>query len=290
MTTTSPRLILVTGASGAGLSTALNILEDVGVMVVDNLPLAMIDTLVALEVETGGRSLAIGLDVRTTGFSPEAVETLVRNLRRKFGAQFTGVFVSASRDDLWRRFNATRRQHPLQHIGSLEEAISADLERMDQVMPMADIQIDTSGAKPSDLRRVLLSKLGMDEEFQVQVRLLSFSYRRRLPDHSDLVIDMRFASNPHWVADLRQHDGRDPRVIAYLEKDEVALGVIDSVKGMLVQMLPRMSLEGRPIVTVAFGCTGGKHRSVWATETVGHWLREQGYSVKVAHREIEIES
>ena len=287
METSPPRLILVTGASGAGLSTALNILEDVGIMAVDNLPIAMIDTLVALEVETGGRSLAIGLDVRTTGFSPEAVETLVRNLRRKFGSQFTTVFLSASQDDLLRRFNATRRQHPLQHIGSLEEAISADLARMDQVMPLADIQIDTSAAKPSDLRQSLLSRLDMADEFKIQVRLLSFSYRRRLPDHSDFVIDMRFASNPHWVAELRQFDGRDPQVIAYLEKDDVALGVIESVKSMLVQILPRMSREGRPIVTVAFGCTGGKHRSVWATETVAAWLREEGYSVKLAHREIE---
>ena len=287
MTDMPPRLILVTGAAGAGLSTALNILEDVGIMAVDNLPLAMIDTLVAMEVETGQRSLAIGLDGRTTGFSPEAVETLVRNLRRKFGAQFTSVFLSASRDDLLRRFNATRRQHPLQHVGSLEQAISADLARMDKVMPLADIQIDTSAAKPSDLRQSLLAKLDMAEEFRIQVRLLSFSYRRRLPDHSDLVIDMRFASNPHWVADLRQYDGRDSRVIAYLQADEVALGVIDSVKTMLLQMLPRMSLEGRPIVTVAFGCTGGKHRSVWAAETVGQWLRDQNYSVKVAHREIE---
>ena len=112
-----PGLLLVSGASGAGVSTALNVLEDVGSRAVDNLPIAMIDTLVAVEVETGGRSLAIGLDVRTTGFSPEAVETLVGNLRRKFGAQFTSVFLSASRDDLLRRFNATRRQHPLQHIG-----------------------------------------------------------------------------------------------------------------------------------------------------------------------------
>ena len=287
MTDIPPRLILVTGAAGAGLSTALNILEDAGITAVDNLPLAMIDTLVALEVETGGRSLAIGLDVRTTGFSPEAVETLVRNLRRKFGAQFTSIFLSASQDDLLRRFNATRRQHPLQHIGALEEAIAADLARMDQVMPLADIQIDTSSAKPSDLRQSLLAKLEMAEEFKIQVRLLSFSYRRRLPDHSDLVIDMRFASNPHWVAGLREYDGRDPQVIAYLEADEVALGVIESVKDMLVKMLPRMSLEGRPVVTVAFGCTGGKHRSVWATETVGQWLRDQGYGVKVAHREIE---
>ena len=286
----APRLILVTGASGAGLSTALNILEDGGIKVVDNLPLALIDTLVALEVETGGRSLAIGLDVRTTGFSSDAVETLVRNLRRKFGDRFTSVFLTASRDDLLRRFNATRRQHPLQQSESLEGAISADLARMDQIMPLADIQIDTSSANPGDLRQVLLSKLEMAEDFQVQVRLLSFSYRRRLPDHSDLVIDMRFANNPHWVADLRQHDGRHPEVAGYLETDQAAQSVIESVKAMLAQMLPRLSREGRPILTIAFGCTGGKHRSVWAAETIGRWLYAQGYAVKVAHREISAPS
>ena len=170
------RLILVTGASGAGLSTALDILEDSGINAVDNLPLAMIDTLVALEVETGRRSLAMGLDARTTGFSAETTETLVRNLRKKFGDRFTTVFITASHDDLLRRFNATRRQHPL-HDGamSLADAISADLDRMEKVAPLADLHIDTSGAKPSDLRQALLSKLGMADDFQVNVRLISFS-------------------------------------------------------------------------------------------------------------------
>jgi len=288
MDKTPPRLILVTGASGAGLSTALDILEDGGIKAVDNLPMAMIDTLVALEVETGGHSLVIGLDVRTTGFSASAMDTLVRNLRRKFGAQFTSVCLSASHDDLVRRFNATRRQHPLQQSGSLEDAVNADLDRIDQIISLADIHIDTTGASPSDLRQTLLAKLGMAEEFRTQVRLLSFSYRRRLPDHSDLVIDMRFASNPHWKAELRQHDGRHADVAAFLEADKTAVSVIESVKVMLGQMLPRMSSEGRPILTIAFGCTGGKHRSVWATELIGEWLKEQGYSVKVAHREIGI--
>ena len=138
------RLILVTGASGAGLSTALDILEDSGINAVDNLPLAMIDTLVALEVETGRRSIAMGLDARTTGFSAETTETLVRNLRKKFGDRFTTVFITASHDDLLRRFNATRRQHPL-HDGamSLADAISADLDRMDKVAPLGRSAADS---------------------------------------------------------------------------------------------------------------------------------------------------
>lgn len=281
-----PRLILVTGAAGAGLSTALNILEDSGIKAVDNLPLAMIDTLVAMEVETGGRSLAIGLDARTTGFSVQAVETLVGNLRRKFPDQFTTVYLTASQDDLLRRFNATRRQHPLAGSGSLAQAIAADLDRMDGVAPLADVRLDTSSTKPSDLRQSLLAGLGIEESFQISLRLLSFSYRRRIPDHSDMVIDMRFAENPHWVATLRKQDGRDDAVASFLNQDAKAVAVLDSLKMMLAEMMPRMSLEGRPLLTIAFGCTGGQHRSVWAVETMAAWLHDEGYSVKVAHREL----
>ena len=281
-----PKLILVTGASGAGLSTALSILEDAGLTAVDNLPLALIDNLVALEVESGGRSLAIGLDARTTGFSADAVETLVRNLRRRFGDDLTTVFIGASQDDLIRRFNATRRQHPLASEGTLAEAVAADMMRMNDVSPLADLHIDTSGAKPADLRAVLLSGLGMEAAVPVQINLISFSYRRRLPDHSDPVVDMRFAENPHWVAELRPYDGRDPQIVAFLEADEGAVRVLDSFKTILNEMLPRLAREGRPLATIAFGCTGGRHRSVWASESIAAWLRAQDYNVSLTHREL----
>ena len=281
-----PKLILVTGASGAGLSTALSILEDAGLTAVDNLPLALIDNLVALEVESGGRSLAIGLDARTTGFSADAVEALVRNLRRRFGDDLTTVFIGASQDDLIRRFNATRRQHPLASEGTLAEAVAADMMRMNDVSPLADLHIDTSGAKPADLRAVLLSGLDMEAAVPVQIHLISFSYRRRLPDHSDLVVDMRFAENPHWVAELRPYDGRDPQIVAFLEADEGAVRVLDSFKTILNEMLPRLAREGRPLATIAFGCTGGRHRSVWASETIAAWLRAQDYNVSLTHREL----
>ena len=281
-----PKLILVTGASGAGLSTALSILEDAGLTAVDNLPLALIDNLVALEVESGGRSLAIGLDARTTGFSADAVETLVRNLRRRFGDDLTTVFIGASQDDLIRRFNATRRQHPLASEGTLAEAVAADMMRMNDVSPLADLHIDTSGAKPADLRAVLLSGLGLEAAVPVLIHLISFSYRRRLPDHSDLVVDMRFAENPHWVAELRPYDGRDPQIVAFLEADEGAVRVLDSFKTILNEMLPRLAREGRPLATIAFGCTGGRHRSVWASESIAAWLRAQDYNVSLTHREL----
>jgi UPF0042 nucleotide-binding protein len=157
---------------------------------------------------------------------------------------------------------------------------------MDDIAPLADIRVDTSSTKPSDLRQSLLASLGIEEAFQISLRLLSFSYRRRIPDHSDMVIDMRFAENPHWVTALRQQDGRDDSVAGFLNDDDKAIAVLDSFKAMLTEMLPRMSREGRPLLTIAFGCTGGQHRSVWAVETMASWLREQGYGVKVAHREL----
>ena len=152
-----PRLVLVTGVSGAGHSTALKILEDHGFTAVDNLPIALVDPLIALEVETGGRQIAIGLDARTSGFSKTALDTLTRNLRKRLGAQFRMVFVTAAHGDLMRRYNATRRQHPLGAGQSLDSAISADMERMDDINAIADVEIDSTGMAPVDMRRCFLN-------------------------------------------------------------------------------------------------------------------------------------
>jgi len=151
----STKLIIVTGTSGAGLSTALKFLEDEGIKVVDNIPLALIDQLVAMEVETAGRQLAVGLDARTSGFTPQAVNRLVTNLRQKFGDSCKVVFMSAAHRDLMRRFNTTRRQHPLGSDLSLADAITADATRMAEIESFADLNIDTSGLKPADMRRLL---------------------------------------------------------------------------------------------------------------------------------------
>lgn len=280
------RLILVTGASGAGLSTALKILEDCGITAVDNLALALVDQLVALEVEAAGRRVAIGLDARTTGFEAASVQTLVKNLRNRFGDGFKMVFVSAGIDDLRRRFNATRRQHPLGDELSLDEAIAADVERMDAIEPLANLRLDTSGSKPADMRRQLLEGLQFIEATPVPAHVMSFSYRHGLPEGADLVIDMRFADNPHWVDQLRSKTGRDPEIDSFLRADKAAVKVMDAQKIILGTMLDRMSHEGRPLVTIAFGCTGGRHRSVWAGEVIAAWLREKGHPVKLEHREL----
>ena len=284
------RLILLTGASGSGLSTALKVLEDNGFMAVDNMPIALIDQLVALVLETDQRNLAIALDARTTGFSTEAISTLVRNLRDRFGSRFSAVYVTASQDDLRRRFNATRRQHPLAEGLPLADAVETDLRNMDALSPLADLHIDSSGMKPAEMRLQLLSALDPTANFKPKVQITSFSYRRRLPEHTDLVLDMRFARNPHWEPELRGFTGLDPDIDAFLQADMAVQQVIESFRSMLGTMLERMTEEGRPLLNIAFGCTGGRHRSVWAAETIGGWLQAQDYQVIITHREISAES
>jgi UPF0042 nucleotide-binding protein len=278
------KLILVTGTSGAGLSTALKILEDLGVKAVDNIPLALIDQLVALEVETAGRQLAVGLDARTSGFSAESVGRLAANLRDRLGRSCSIVFISAAKQDLMRRFNTTRRQHPLGEGLSLADAVAADLARMDEIASLADVHIDTSGSKPADMRRHLLDGFGVNDQSLIPVSVVSFSYRDGLPEGADVVLDMRFADNPHWIDDLREKTGRDAEIDAYLRQDEIAQSVLSDLKRMLTPMLGRMSAEGRPLITLAFGCTGGRHRSVWAAEAIGKWLRVQGHDISLNHR------
>ena len=283
----SKKLILVTGTSGAGLSTALKILEDLGVKAVDNIPLALIDQLVALEVETAGRQLAVGLDARTSGFSAESVGRLAANLRDRLGRSCSIVFISAAKQDLMRRFNTTRRQHPLGEGLSLADAVAADLARMDEIASLADVHIDTSGSKPADMRRHLLDGFGVNDQSLIPVSVVSFSYRDGLAEGADVVLDMRFADNPHWVDDLREKTGLAAEIDAYVRQDEIAQYVLSDRQRMLTPMLDRMSAEGRPLFTLAFGCTGGRHRSVWAAEAIGKWLRVQGHDISLNHRSLD---
>ena len=279
------KLVLLTGASGSGLSTAMKALEDSGFMAVDNMPLALIDQLVALVVETEERSLAIALDARTTGFSPQAVARLAENLRNKFGDRLSVVHLSASHDDLLRRFNATRRQHPLAETMPLADAVATDAHDMAGLAPLADLHLDTSGMKPAEMRSQLLAALDPEADFRTRVRVVSFSYRRRMPEHTDMMLDMRFANNPHWNTDLRDFTGLDKEVEDFLNADTALQEVMDNFRSMLSAMLKRMEDEGRPLLNLAFGCTGGRHRSVWAAECIGRRLRERRHYLTLTDRE-----
>ena len=280
------KLVLVTGVSGAGHSTALKILEDYGFAAVDNLPLALVEPLIALEVETGRRSLAIGLDARTSGFEADAVACLVHKLARRHGDGFKMLFISADHIDLMRRYNLTRRQHPLGQDLDLDTAVRADMRRMRDVEALANIVIDSSGLAPSDLRRVMLESLKLSEAAPMLVNVLSFSYRHGLPETADQIIDMRFAKNPHWYNALRELNGLDEDVAAFLAQDKAVNMVLCRLQEMLSLMLGRMTEEGRPNLTIAFGCTGGRHRSVWAAAQIACWIEGQGHPTHLHHREL----
>ena len=227
------KLVLVTGISGAGHSTALKILEDQGFVAVDNLPLALVDPLIALEVESGGRRIAIGLDTRTSGFSKAALDILTRNLRKRLGTCFRMVFVNAAHSDLMRRYNATRRQHPLGIGMPLSSAITADMKRMDGIDVLADVNIDSTGIAPADMRRLLLEKLQFAIEMPMPVYIISFSYFYGLPETADQIFDMRFAKNPHWDDRLRAQTGLDRDVIDYIVSDPAVITVLHSIKIIL---------------------------------------------------------
>ena len=283
------KLVLVTGFAGAGSSTALNILEDIGFLAVDNLPLALVSQLIGLEVETAGRKVAVSIDGRTSGFDPKSLATLISDTRARLGDGVMLVFLTASRDELYRRYNATRRLHPLSHDGveeTLMEAIDRDSLKMAEVEALADVVIDTTGAAPKQFRQSLLNNLGEEIAAFLPVEITSFSYRHGLPDTADMVLDMRFLENPHWQAGLAAETGEDAAVQEFILADPGFNSFIDRLITLLDDVLPRYALEGRPRFAIAAGCTGGRHRSVFTALTIARRLEEKGYPVSLNHREI----
>lgn len=282
------RLVLVVGQSGAGHSTALRVLEDAGFKTVDNLPLALVDQLIAIEVETAGRRLAIGIDLRTTGFDAGGLAALRDNLNASFGDAAQLVFVAAEHNELIRRFQSTRRQHPLCLTSdlSLAEALQADRKQMESVRSIADIVMDSTGRSPASFREEMLARLGLPAERPVPLILISFSYRNGLPEGADYVFDMRFLGNPHWQEGLRPLTGMDAQVLEFISADPAFGPFTEQLTAMLGVIVPRLKNEGRPQLTLAFGCSGGRHRSVAATEWMASWASRNEIDFIVRHREL----
>jgi len=279
-------IILISGQSGAGHSTALKILEDEGYVSVDNMPLALVDQLVAIEVETEGHDLAFCLDARTSGFDITALNRLIENMRQKFGAAFQVVHLSASQLEILRRFQSTRRHHPFAKDHMLEEAIALDEARMAEIMPQADVRIDSTKLSPNALRRALLGGLGMRQEQSAKVQIISFAYKQGVPEGADYVFDMRFLRNPHWSPDLRAKTGEDASVRAFIAADEHFDQFFLNLIGMSAPILASCMRDGRPQVTFAFGCTGGKHRSVASAIAFENWVKAEGHEAMLMHREL----
>jgi UPF0042 nucleotide-binding protein len=274
-------LILVTGLSGAGRSTALKALEDLGYEAVDNLPLALFNLPAAFEGAT-----AIGIDCRTRGFSAEAVLERIARLRAEPGIKLTVLFLTCSDEVLQRRFTETRRRHPLAQDRPVADGIRQERELLDPLAAEADLTIDSTSLAIADLKRLMQGHFALDRKPDLAVAVMSFSYRHGLPREADLVFDVRFLANPHYVDRLRPLTGRDPAVGAYIEADPGFARFYLDLTRLLLPLLPGFEREGKSYLTLAVGCTGGKHRSVFVAERLAAWLGQQGRPVVLRHRDL----
>lgn len=273
--------------SGAGRSTSLKYLEDIGWEAVDNLPLDLIDAVLRSATATQ-RPLAIGVDIRSRGFAPAILMRTLDAAQAEPGASVGLLFVDCDDEVLRRRFTETRRRHPLAHERPVTDGIVQERALLTSLRARADLVLDTSALATADLKRLLHGHYRLDVG-PLRIFLMSFAYRNGLPREADLVFDLRFLANPHYVAELRPLTGREAAVAAHVAADPGWPQVRDGLTGLLTVLLPRYELEGKSYLTIAFGCSGGRHRSVFVTETMAAWLRDQGWRVELAHRELTAE-
>jgi len=276
---------MVTGMSGAGKTLALKALEDMGYEAVDNLPLSLMEAL----LRTGElkRPLAVGVDIRTRDFGAASLMTGMDALTEATGIDLKLLFVDCDDEVLKRRFTETRRRHPLATDRPLADGIRHERELVSPLRGRADVMIDTSSLPPGELKRVLSGHFGLDSKPALGVFVTSFSYRRGLPREADLVFDARFLINPHYVPELRGLTGRDEAVRSYVEADAGFSQFFAALTDLLGPLLPRFAAEGKSYLTIAVGCTGGRHRSVAIAEKLAQWLRDRGQNVDLRHRELE---
>ncbi|MEY4681045.1 MAG: hypothetical protein RLZZ276_2694 [Pseudomonadota bacterium] len=280
------RVVIVSGLSGAGKSTALRALEDAGYEAVDNLPLSFLGALVQAGGE-GTRPLAIGIDARTRDFAPQPVLDALAGLRASPGVDARLLYLDADDEVLRRRFTETRRRHPLALDRPVLDGIQAERSLLWALREGADIALDTSNATGAELRRMVQERLADDLRPGLVVAVVSFAYRWGLPREADLVFDVRFLANPHYEPALEPLTGRDPAVGAFIERDPGFEAFFAGLVAMLAALLPRYEREGKSYLTIGCGCTGGKHRSVHVAERLARWLRQRGRQVNLVHRDIE---
>ncbi|TCZ54260.1 RNase adapter RapZ [Roseicella aquatilis] len=279
-------VVLVTGLSGAGKASILKLLEDLGFETVDNPPLRVLEEL----VEDGEEPIAAGIDARTRGFVPdEALATLGR-LRAQPGIATTLVYATAEDTVLLRRYTETRRRHPLAPGGSLGNRVIDGIARekalLAPLQDAADLVIDTSDLPLPALRQLVERRFRPEGTPGLAIQVMSFGFPKGLPREADLVFDVRFLRNPHYVPALKPQTGRDPEVAAYVEGDPDFPGFWNRLVGFIDPLLPRYVAEGKKYLTVALGCTGGKHRSVLVAERLADHLRSAGWRADVTHREL----
>lgn len=279
-------VLIVTGMSGAGRTTAINALEDLGFEALNNFPLALVDRLLK-PGEGDPHRIAIGVESRTRGFSARALTGLVERLRRQ-GLGALLVFLDCSDEVLLARFNQTRRRHPLAPEEDVATGIARERDLLAEVRARADLVLDTSAFTPQALNAEIASRFACGIGSELVVAVHSFSYKRGAPHDADMVLDCRFLRNPYWVEALRSLDGRDPRIQAFVREDPLFGNVFEKLCDLLLTLLPAYKAEGKAYFCVAVGCTGGRHRSVVVGELLAERLRRAGWPTTLRHREIEL--
>lgn len=282
------RILLVTGMSGAGKSTALDMLEDLGWEVVDNLPLRLLAGLLSTDLPEGAsdaRPLAFGIDSRTRGFDADAIIERIEAMRTQ-GGQASTLFLDCAGAELERRYSETRRRHPLALDRPAADGIARERELLTRLRYHADHVVDTTSFTSQVLKTTIRERFGDAGAAAPALSVMSFGFARGLPRNADLVFDMRFLRNPHWVGALRPLSGLDEAVADYVRDDEAYEAIVSRIEDLLLQLLDRYRAEGKSYVTVAFGCTGGRHRSVHVVERVAKRLRDGGFSPTVSHRDL----
>jgi UPF0042 nucleotide-binding protein len=281
------RVVIVTGLSGAGKTSALKVLEDLGFEAVDNLPVMLLSSLVRRGDEPV-RPLAVGIDIRTRDFGVEPVLAEIDRLMAESGQDVRLLFLDCDDEVLRRRFTETRRRHPLAADRPLIDGIRHERTLVSPLKARADVIFDTSSLAPGELKQALSAHFGCASTQKLLVFVTSFAYREGLPREADLVFDARFLTNPHYVPDLKALTGRDPAVAAFVAADTAFPDFFQTLTALLAPLLPRFAAEGKSYLTIAIGCTGGRHRSVFVAERLAQWLSGQDVRVELRHRELKV--
>jgi len=277
-----PRLLLVTGMSGAGKSTVLDTLEDMGWDVVDNLPADLLEGFVHGHGECRTVPAAVGMDVRSRGFDPEKLGELIHSISDVVPEI---LYLDCSEGELQRRYDETRRVHPLAPDRPAEDGIARERHFTFPLKAAADSIVDTTDLSPAELRDELRRRYG-DNSDQPVITIVSFAFARGISRTADLVFDLRFLPNPHWIDELRPLTGKDAPVRSYLEQEPAWGEAMGRIEALLIDWIPRYWAAGKSYVTVAFGCTGGRHRSVAAAVEMTERLRRAGFAPNVRHRDL----
>lgn len=284
------KILLITGVSGAGKTTVLKTLEDLGWETVDNFPIKLAGQLLKIPASGGedGPSipLALGFDSRTRGFDAEALIQQIKKLQNQPNLEILTLFLDCAGVEIERRYAETRRRHPMAQDRPAMDGIAIDRNLMEPFRRWAETVVDTSKLSAHDLQQAIRERFTSETSPHSTITVSSFGFSRGVPHNADLVFDLRFLRNPHWDSELRPMTGMDLAVAEYVSADPKYDEAMQKIRDLLRFLLPLYDAQGKAYINIAFGCTGGRHRSVHVAEIFGNWLREDGFVLTVAHRDL----